>query len=109
MTRSGGRRFYRPQDLDVLRGVRALLHDEGRSIKDVQRLHREEGLARVIRAGAGHTAAREPPNIAPAEAMASGPRPALAEGARRTLDEVLADLERVKVDIDRLLAAAPQS
>ncbi|HRD45598.1 MAG TPA: MerR family transcriptional regulator, partial [Caulobacter sp.] len=39
MKRAGGRRFYRPQDIAVLRGVRALLHDEGYTIKGVQKLH----------------------------------------------------------------------
>jgi len=54
MKRAGGRRFYRPQDLAVLRGVRRLLHDEGYTIKGVQRLHREQGLGRLVAAaGAG--------------------------------------------------------
>ena len=51
MKRAGGRRFYRPQDLMVLRGVRALLHDEGYTIKGVQRLHKEEGVKRLLSAG----------------------------------------------------------
>ena len=35
MKRAGGRRFYRPQDIAVLKGVRALLHDQGLTIKGV--------------------------------------------------------------------------
>src|SRR5579871_5519317 len=50
MKRAGGRRFYRRQDIDVLRGVRALLHDEGYTIKGVQRLHKEQGVRRVLAA-----------------------------------------------------------
>src|SRR4029450_5416470 len=53
MKRAGGRRFYRPQDIQVLRGVRRLLHDEGYTIKGVQRLHREQGVARLVAAGQG--------------------------------------------------------
>lgn len=53
MKRAGGRRFYRPQDLAVLKGVRALLHDEGYTIKGVQRLHKEEGVKRLLGAGQG--------------------------------------------------------
>jgi len=53
MKRAGGRRFYRPQDVAVLTGVRALLHGAGLSIKDVQALHREQGLNSVIAAGLG--------------------------------------------------------
>ncbi|HEX7884471.1 MAG TPA: MerR family transcriptional regulator, partial [Phenylobacterium sp.] len=44
MKRAGGRRFYRPADIAMLHGVRRLLHDEGYTIKGVQKLHREHGL-----------------------------------------------------------------
>ncbi len=48
MKRAGGRRFYRPQDLEVLKSVRALLRDEGYTIKGVQRLHKEQGIKRLL-------------------------------------------------------------
>ena len=48
MKRAGGRRFYRRQDIEVLRGVRILLHDEGYTIKGVQKLLREQGGSAVI-------------------------------------------------------------
>ena len=54
--RAGGRRFYRPQDLEVLRGVRVLLQDEGYTIRGVQKLHKEQGLKRLL-AAAGLNAA----------------------------------------------------
>ena len=41
MKRGGGRRYYRPEDVDFLKGVRALLHDDGYTIKGVQKLLRE--------------------------------------------------------------------
>ncbi|MDR3506508.1 MAG: MerR family transcriptional regulator [Caulobacteraceae bacterium] len=50
MKRAGGRRFYRPQDLAVLKGVRTLLHDEGYTIKGVQKLHKEQGVRRLMAA-----------------------------------------------------------
>lgn len=50
MKRAGGRRFYRAQDIHVLHGVRALLHDEGYTIKGVQRLHKEQGMRRLAAA-----------------------------------------------------------
>jgi DNA-binding transcriptional MerR regulator len=53
MKRAGGRRFYRPQDLMVLRGVRALLHEDGYTIKGVQRLHKEQGMRRLLAAARG--------------------------------------------------------
>jgi len=56
MKRAGGRRFYRPHDLAVLRGVRRLLHEEGYTIVGVQKLHRERGISRFLEAGV-HVAA----------------------------------------------------
>jgi DNA-binding transcriptional MerR regulator len=55
MKRGGGRRFYRPEDVDLLRGVRHLLYGEGYTIRGVQRILREQGVAfvqDVWRAGA---------------------------------------------------------
>ena len=43
MKRGGGRRYYRPDDLDLLRGIRHLLYGEGYTIRGVQRLLREQG------------------------------------------------------------------
>lgn len=44
--RAGGRRFYRPQDIAVLKAVRRLLHEDGLTIRGVQRLHKEQGSRR---------------------------------------------------------------
>ncbi len=98
MKRAGGRRFYRRQDIDVLRGVRTLLHDEGYTIKGVQRLHKEHGVVRVVSAAGGET-----PEASPPPAAVEAYRPLLGEGARRRLGGVLDDLEGVKVRLDALL------
>ncbi len=47
MKRGGGRRYYRPDDVDLLRGVRHLLYGAGYTIRGVQRILREEGVAFV--------------------------------------------------------------
>ncbi len=47
MKRGGGRRYYRPADLDLLRGIKHLLHNEGYTIKGVQKILREQGLEAV--------------------------------------------------------------
>jgi len=55
MKRGGGRRFYRPEDVDLLRGVRHLLYGEGYTIRGVQRILREQGpifVQNAWRAGA---------------------------------------------------------
>ncbi len=45
--RAGGRRYYRPADMLLLGGIKALLHDEGMTIKGVQKLLREQGVRHV--------------------------------------------------------------
>ncbi|WP_309603973.1 MerR family transcriptional regulator [Phenylobacterium sp.] len=92
MKRAGGRRFYRPADIAVLRGVRTLLHGEGYTIKGVQRLHREQGIKRLVSAGRGGGASRAAGQIAP-----------LAVGGQGALLDTLHDLEAVKARLDALL------
>lgn len=45
--RAGGRRYYRPNDMRLLGGIKKLLHDDGLTIKGVQRILREQGVAHV--------------------------------------------------------------
>jgi DNA-binding transcriptional MerR regulator len=49
MKRSGGRRYYRPDDVDLLRGIRRLLYGEGYTIRGVQRILKEYGIGSVQR------------------------------------------------------------
>lgn len=51
--RAGGRRYYRPADMQLLGGIRKLLHDDGLTIRGVQKLLREQGIK--------HVAAMSPP------------------------------------------------
>jgi len=44
MKRGGGRRYYRPDDIDLLRGIRHLLYGEGYTIRGVQRILKDQGL-----------------------------------------------------------------
>jgi DNA-binding transcriptional MerR regulator len=44
MKRGGGRRYYRPEDVDLLRGIRHLLYGEGYTIRGVQRILKDEGI-----------------------------------------------------------------
>ena len=46
--RAGGRRFYRPQDIDLLRGVKTLLYDKGYTIRGVQKLFKEGGAKSLL-------------------------------------------------------------
>ncbi|MGD9784258.1 MAG: MerR family transcriptional regulator [Hyphomicrobiaceae bacterium] len=68
MKRGGGRRFYRPADLDLLRGIKQLLYAEGYTIKGVQRILREMGIDAVKRSG---DMAVEPEKASPIDATLS--------------------------------------
>ncbi len=98
--RAGGRRFYRPQDVVVLKAIRRLLHDEGLTIKGVQRLHKDQGLTRLAAyggAGAAFTMDAEP-SAEPAPNAQPGP------GSSVRLQQVLADLEGARARLDAVLA-----
>ena len=51
MKRGGDRRYYRPEDIEFLRGLKTLLHDEKHRIKDVQKLIKKSGPERVSELG----------------------------------------------------------
>jgi DNA-binding transcriptional MerR regulator len=56
MKRGGGRRYYRPEDIDLLRGIRHLLYGDGYTIRGVQRILREQGVRTVQSVGQGKMA-----------------------------------------------------
>jgi DNA-binding transcriptional MerR regulator len=51
LKRGGGRRYYRPDDVDLLRGIRQLLYGEGYTIRGVQQILREQGVRHVQSVG----------------------------------------------------------
>ncbi len=53
LKRGGGRRYYRPDDVDLLRGIRRLLHVDGYTIKGVQKVLRDQGAKMVVDLGRG--------------------------------------------------------
>lgn len=103
MKRAGGRRFYRPQDLQVLAAVRRLLHVEGYTIKGVQKLHKEQGLKRLFDASDdGAPTAVMLPQV-DEDLFAPLSRPDLSPEARQRLLVALQDLEAARMRIDHLL------
>jgi DNA-binding transcriptional MerR regulator len=114
MKRAGGRRFYRPQDVAVLRGVKALLYAQGYKIEGVQKLYRQNGLKRLVEAGGPSPEADLPLDETfdegiDAEASASAHHVgagngALSPEARARLKRALDDVETAKARLDSLLA-----
>lgn len=108
--RNGGRRYYRSEDIALLGEIRVLLHEQGYTIRGVQKLLREGGLAKAVRA-------RVQQNKASAPVQDAGSRkPAKAGGQdrqigmpfdllndmgslRQALKSCLRDLEGIHADI----------
>lgn len=101
LKRAGGRRFYRPQDVVLLKAVKRLLHEDGLTIKGVQRLHREQGLKRLAVYGdPDGVVAFEPEGGAAPEA--AGTAPTGASSVR--LRQVLAELEGARARLEAVLS-----
>lgn len=61
LKRGGGRRYYRPDDIDLLKGIRYYLYGEGYTIKGVQRILKERGNRHVIEIGRAQSEDYVPP------------------------------------------------
>jgi DNA-binding transcriptional MerR regulator len=114
LKRGGGRRYYRPDDVDLLRGIRSLLYSDGLTIKGVQKILRQFGVRYVMDMGRDATShfGTMRPETERAEASsgtASNVRvfphvapPALAGAERARFGELLLELSELK---ERLQAA----
>ena len=71
LKRGGGRRYYRPEDIELLNRIRAWLYDDGYTIKGVQKLLREGGAAAVSAPGRAAAAADRAPAGAGSRASAA--------------------------------------
>ena len=109
MRRAGGRRYYRPLDIDLLRGIRTLLYDQRYTTKGVQKIFKDEGVKYISELGR-RAAAGEPVDIRPVidgedgdvlelgvEAVVGE---ALSPAATKVLKDVLARLEKAQKALD---------
>jgi DNA-binding transcriptional MerR regulator len=119
LKRGGGRRYYRPEDVLLLKGIRHLLYDQGFTIKGVQKILKDQGARAVAAIGSGGSVdALPPPTPEPLEdepAMAAPARPlavrdenvtppsgiAVTGEARDRLTAVLRDLLECKRLLER--------
>ena len=98
LKRAGGRRFYRPQDVVVLKAVKRLLHEDGLTIKGVQRLHREQGLKRLAVYG-------DPDGTVAFEPESATAEPAAGKGTSSIrLRQILAELEGARARLEAVLS-----
>ncbi|MEH3146805.1 MAG: MerR family transcriptional regulator [Methylobacterium frigidaeris] len=96
LKRGGNRRFYRPDDVELLQGIRRLLYGQGYTIRGVQRILRERGMRFVQAVGRGE-------QVAPAAFTDAEPEPELAPRLSRADRAALsAALRELKACRDRL-------
>jgi DNA-binding transcriptional MerR regulator len=125
LKRGGGRRYYRPDDVALLKGIRRLLYGEGYTIKGLQRILKEQGPRHVQAigrgapvgpqdgngAGAAHRAGAEPSAAASTSATPDGMRhgSSVPDGLDdiTLLTAVLAELGECKRILDRALQPQP--
>lgn len=114
LKRGGGRRYYRPEDIALLKGIRRLLYDEGLTVKGAQKVMRERGARFVAGFGAGETQA---PAVADqdVDVVADGgeapagndrPRPLLTPEKRASLEAALALLHDLRAELSVVAADA---
>ena len=91
MKRGGGRRLYRPADVELLRGIRDLLQNAGYTIKGVQKILREQGIEQVKLAG--NMAAQRAGAAAQADGAATVKPLLLSVLQVRTLQKIAGELD----------------
>ena len=114
MRRAGGRRYYRPVDIDLLRGVRVLLYNQRYTTKGVQKIFRDNGVRYVAEIGR-LSAAGQPIDLRPlvneeaddrdAQPSVASSSPDFAAAATEIPAELQARLEALLMRLERAQAA----
>ncbi len=99
LKRGGGRRYYRPEDIELLQTIRDLLYDDGYTIKGVQKLLRDGSLK--PKRQTARAAESDITTAAPAKETAAGAK--LSREQRRDLKGLLDELEELKSMLERAL------
>ena len=86
MKRGGGRRYYRPDDIDLLRGIKHLLYGEGYTIRGVQRILREQSIGFVQ--SVWQEGAPQPPHVAADDDDIADDTPANASTADSDIESI---------------------
>lgn len=106
LKRGGGRRYYRPEDVELLKRIYELLYTEGYTIKGVQKLMRQQGKNSVLAAGreapavedvAADAVAKAPAQAAPLAAVAtSAEKESLSPRQKAILESMLGELKELR-------------
>lgn len=107
MKRGGGRRYYRPEDIELLRGIRWLLYSDGYTIKGVQRILRNEGVRFVKGCWRGDAALPQPEEREPSFAIPNLAEEAAQEAKRSRAKPQGASRQTLKGEAIKAAVTAP--
>lgn len=94
LKRGGGRRYYRPEDVVLLKRIRGLLYDDGLTIKGVQKLFRDHGVKTIVDGESGPANAPTPKTAEPVGSKSDKP----------DFTVLLSDLKGIRDDLRAALA-----
>lgn len=101
LKRGGGRRYYRPEDVELLKRIHHLLYTEGYTIKGVQKLLREVGKNQLVQKVPVQPRPQQQSLIPPTARKPQGHEP-LSEGQRNVLEAMLEELKELRELVRRI-------
>lgn len=105
LKRAGGRRFYRPEDLALLRGIKRLLYEDGFTIKGARKFIADQGVAALLNPGEG-VMTREPVAVDRADRevpVSPSPAPRAPGSPHHGISDVLRELEDARAKLKSVL------
>ena len=99
--RGGGRRYYRPEDIKLLRGIKSLLYNDGYTIRGVQKVIKEIGAKKIVENGIENNFFTETKNDNNEIEGKDISQHHLGESKRKKLMNVLNDLVNLRKKIDQ--------
>ena len=99
--RGGGRRYYRPEDIRLLRGIKSLLYNDGYTIRGVQKVIKEVGTKKILRNEVENNSFTDNEININQDVSNDISRPNLGDGKRKKLMKVLDNLVDLRKKIDQ--------
>ena len=101
LKRGGNRRYYRPEDLNLLHAIKHQLYDEGHSIKDVQAMMRDAGLKAFVEVWLD--------TLAPEPVPEPAPEPEIEEAVKESVAEEVAPAPLIEEVVEAPEEAEPSN
>tara|TARA_B100001057_G_scaffold452573_1_gene496581 strand:- start:592 stop:1020 length:429 start_codon:yes stop_codon:yes gene_type:complete len=100
--RGGGRRYYRPEDIELLKGIKYLLYNDGYTIRGVQKVIKENGTKKITsKPIQNNDFTLDKDRNKNTDQNTNQPQSMLAEGKRKKLMNVLNDLVELKKKLNQ--------